>query len=304
MKEPESLRPRLAALLGRPVTRVAPVHGGYTPAGRFLVGLGDRRQVFAKVGVTADTAAWLEREREVYAALGDRLEFMPRMLGFCRAGPEPILVLEDLSGGEHPPPWTAARIEAVGAALEALHRLGPGELGFLPGFAPPPLGWAEVARDPEPFLGLGLVRAGWLAASLPVLTAAEAGLPTQGEVCMHLDVRSDNMLFLDDGLKLFDWNHACRGTAELDLGFWLPSLAAEGGPEPEALLPDRPAVAAWVSGFFACRAGLPRIPHAPRVRVVQRFQLGPALAWAVRALDLPAPDGPEAGEATRVPGGA
>jgi hypothetical protein len=34
-----------------------------------------------------------------------------------------------------------------------------------------------------------------------------------------------------------DWNLACRSNPELDLGFWLPSLAYEGGPAPERLLP-------------------------------------------------------------------
>jgi hypothetical protein len=46
-------------------------------------------------------------------------------------------------------------------------------------------------------------------------------------------------------------------------------------------------VAARVSGFFAARAGLAEIPDAPRVRRFQREQLGVALAWAIRALDLP-----------------
>ncbi|MGI8639393.1 MAG: sensor histidine kinase [Pyrinomonadaceae bacterium] len=61
----------------------------------------------------------------------------------------------------------------------------------------------------------------------------------------------------------------------------------EGGPEPEKILPDAPEVAAWVSGFFAARAGLPEISDAPRVRLVQRQQMETALPWAVRALDLP-----------------
>lgn len=86
-----------------------------------------------------------------------------------------------------------------------------------------------------------------------------------------------------------DWNLACLSNGRLDLGFWLPSLAFEGGPEPEAILPDAPEVAAWVSGFFAARAGLPEIADAPRVRLVQRQQLTTALPWAARALGLPPP---------------
>ena len=78
---------------------------------------------------------------------------------------------------------------------------------------------------------------------------------------------------------LIDWAEACCGNAALDLG----------GPLPEQLLPDRPEIAAWLCGYFAARAGLPTIPDAPRVRQVQREQLGTALPWMVRALALPPP---------------
>jgi hypothetical protein len=95
---------------------------------------------------------------------------------------------------------------------------------------------------------------------------------------------------LTAGRALFvDWNLACIGNPTLDLGFWLPSLAYEGGPAPERILPDAPAIAARVSGYFAARAGLPDIEDAPRVRVVQRQQLATALPWVARALDLPPP---------------
>lgn len=69
----------------------------------------------------------------------------------------------------------------------------------------------------------------------------------------------------------------CLSNPRLDLGFWLPSLAYEGGTEPEKILPDAPEVAGRVGGRFASRAGLPRIIDAPRVRAVQRRQLGTAL---------------------------
>jgi hypothetical protein len=93
-----------------------------------------------------------------------------------------------------------------------------------------------------------------------------------------------------EGRAIFvDWNYACVANPNLDLGFWLPSLASEGGPAPERILPDAPDIAARVAGFFAARAGLPGICDAPRVRVVQRQQLETALPWAARALDLPPP---------------
>jgi hypothetical protein len=67
------------------------------------------------------------------------------------------------------------------------------------------------------------------------------------------------------------------------------SLQSEGGPPPEALLPDAPEPAAFMSGFFAARAGLPPIATARHVRAVQLAQLSTALPWAARELRLPAP---------------
>jgi hypothetical protein len=87
-------------------------------------------------------------------------------------------------------------------------------------------------------------------------------------------------------MKFIDWSEACLSNPRLDLGFWLPSLAYEGGPPPEAILPDAPEVAAWVSGSFAARAGLPGIPDAPFVRRVQREQLSTAPPWVRRMLRL------------------
>jgi thiamine kinase-like enzyme len=148
-------------------------------------------------------------------------------------------------------------------------------------------GWRTVADDPKPFLGLGIASAGWLEKCLGDLLSAEAECSVDGSAMTHFDVRSDNLCLAGTGMKLVDWAEARAGNPALDLGFWLPSLAHEGGPLPEAVLPDAPAVAAWVAGYFAARAGLADIADAPRVRSIQRAQLATALPWAARALGLP-----------------
>ena len=50
-----------------------------------------------------------------------------------------------------------------------------------------------------------------------------------------------------------------------DVAFFLtPSLTSEGGPQPEEVLPTcPPELVAFVSGFFASRAGQPQLPHEP-----------------------------------------
>lgn len=153
-------------------------------------------------------------------------------------------------------------------------------------------GWSLVAEDPAPFLSLGLCSAAWLGAALPMLLATAGAASLAGESLLHLDVRSDNLCFVGEQVVLVDWNSACRGNARVDVAGWLPSLHAEGGPAPEAILPDEPELATLLSGYFASRAGLPPPASGSRVREVQRRQLGTALPWAVRALGLPPLDRP------------
>ena len=148
-------------------------------------------------------------------------------------------------------------------------------------------GWAQVAVDPLPFLSLGLVGAGWLEESLPVLLAYESRCAKTGSNLAHFDLRSDNIAIGGSSVIFVDWNHACLANKQLDTGFWLPSLAHGGGPRPEKIMPEAPEVAAKVSGYFASRAGLAQIPDAPRVRASQRHQLETALPWVIGALELP-----------------
>jgi hypothetical protein len=94
-----------------------------------------------------------------------------------------------------------------------------------------------VAADPEPFLSLGLADTRWLDKALPLLICQEARCSTDGESLTHWDLRSDNICVTERRAIFVDWNHACVSNPILDLGFWLPSLAYEGGPEPERILP-------------------------------------------------------------------
>jgi len=280
-------RARLEQVLGAHVKAARRIARGYTPAERWVLQLADGRSAFAKIGTNQNTADWLHKEDAIYRELASRgAEFLPERLAFVADPQRPILVLEDLSAAHWPPPWTRAQVDAVLATLDAVHALrldGLPPLGFMDGAFE---GWTQVAADPEPFLDLGLADAGWLERALPSLLAAQGELDQAGDALLHLDVRSDNLCLRDGRALLIDWNHACHGNPRIDVAFWAPSLAAEGGPLPEALLPGDGPAAALVSGFFAARAGLPVIPHAPKVREIQRVQLEAALPWAVRALDL------------------
>jgi hypothetical protein len=279
---------QIAKILGaRPVARRR-VERGYTPAERWVVDLDDGRTVFVKAAVNDLTAGWLRDEERIYAAL--EAPFMPRLLGWAD-GDRPVLVLEDLSAAAWPPPWTHARVASVLQTLRSVAATPPP--AWLSAASSSGLldrGWRSVRDDPAPLLSTGVVDRPWLNAALPVLLATADACRLDGDELLHLDVRSDNICFRADGSAvLVDWNLAVVGNSRLDIAAWLPTLVAEGGPAPEAILPDAGPEAAFVSGFFAARAGQPPIPDAPAIRPLQLEQLRHALPWACRELGLPLP---------------
>ena len=282
------LQDRVEQILGWRPASWRRVHGGYTPAARYCVSRG-ALSAFVKVATTPTTARMLRGELAAYAAVEGR--FMPHYFGGEDHAARPLLVIEDLSEARWPPPWTDAAVADTLAAVEAMHRLRPALPSVLMRHGDDVEGWRTVADTPGLFLGLGLVSRDWLAAALPALVAAETACRLDGETLAHYALRSDNICFAARGPVFVDWGAACLGDADVDLGSWLPSLAFEGGPPPEAIMPHAPEVAAWTSGYFAARAGLADIPDAPFVRRVQREQLSTALPWVQRALRLPPIEG-------------
>ena len=282
-----AIEARASALLGWTPTAWRRVHGGYTPAARYVASRGAER-AFLKVATTEVTARMLRDEARAYGVA--RGGFVPRFIGWEDHPSEPLLLIEDLSDATWPPPWTPALIDQVLEQISAMHAcavdLPPLSASYLAHAGR----WSKVARDPAPFLALGVASKGWLDAALPALVEAEADCALDGDGLTHFDLRSDNICITAEGAKFIDWAAACRGNAALDLGGWLPSLELEGGPPPDAILPGHPEVAAWISGYFAANAGMPHIPDAPGVRGIQKAQLSTALPWAQRALGLPALD--------------
>jgi len=273
-----------------PIEALAPVHRGYTNNERFIVRFADGTSAFVKAAVNDETAEWLRREHRMYECLAGQ-GITPGLLAWI-GGARPVLVLEDLTDGWWPPPWRDGDGD-VDAVVSALGRLAdvdpPGHLTPLVDGEQPGEGWSLVLADPSPFLSLGLYGADWLERVGPVLREAAVAAPLAGRSLLHLDVRSDNLCLREGAALLFDWNLACLGNPQLDVAFWLPSLAMETGRRPEYVMADcPPELAAYVAGFFACRAGQPVIPHAPMVRAVQLDQLRTSLPWALRTLGIDA----------------
>ena len=95
---------RLQGLFGaaRPVAWRR-VERGFTAAERWVVRLSDGSSRFVKIAAGNRTAAWLRAEYRVYSQLD--AAFLPQLLGWSDDARSPVLVLEDLSDAQWPPPW-------------------------------------------------------------------------------------------------------------------------------------------------------------------------------------------------------
>ena len=263
---------------------------GYALGDRWLVRLEDGRTVFAKRAID-ETHRRVAPGRAHACTPALRASFMPKLHGWEDAE-RPLLVLEDLSAAHWPPPWSPTTVDAVLSHARAT--VASDSPTSRPSRGSPTTlraAWEEVARDPTPFLELGLCSNRVAASTLCRLSCKRSDPRLlEGDALLHFDVRSDNLCVRDGEALLVDWNLACVGHPAFDIAFWLPSLVLERGPAIEEIEAKRPDVARFaplVAGFFAARAGLPAPAGAPTVRGFQLAQLEVALPWAVRVLELP-----------------
>src|SRR5690606_29495029 len=98
-----ALQRRIERLAGKSIRAAREIQRGYTPALRLVVTFFDGTSAFVKVATNELTAGWLRREHHVYRSIS--APFMPRLLGWNGDGGQPILMLEDLSEADWPPPW-------------------------------------------------------------------------------------------------------------------------------------------------------------------------------------------------------
>jgi aminoglycoside phosphotransferase (APT) family kinase protein len=147
-------------------------------------------------------------------------------------------------------------------------------------------GWQRLLAEPLPGLDAWSVRNAAALAQLEAL-APEAA---HGDTLLHFDTRADNLLVTEERIYVVDWPHARLGQAWVDLVFFAPSVAMQGGPPPEELIARHPAArradpaaltaaVASVAGFFTHRSLQPPPPGLPTVRAFQAAQGAVARAW-------------------------
>jgi len=287
MQPSQELIQRVEKVIGAKPIAWRYVAKGYTVAERYVVQLENGASVFVKAATDDNTARWLRNEYRIYGAL--KADFLPKFLAW-EDGERPLLILEDLSAGFWPPPWSREHIARVRDTLKKIAATAP-PAGVLPAvgtfFEDALGGWRGIAMDPSGFLSLGLVSSEWLATALPILIKAEQDADFSGDALVHMDVRSDNICFLGERTILVDWNWASVGTPDIDLISWLPSLHSEGGLAPWDITLAHPELIAEVAGYFASHAYLPPPRPGSTLRQLQLAQLKSALPWAARALKLP-----------------
>ena len=277
---------RIESLVGERAVVARRAPGGYGAAERWIVRFASGASAFAKAGTTVVSSESLRAEHAVYERL--TLACMPRAIAWEDDAERPLLLLEDLSSCAWPPPWSAPGVDAVLRAIDDVHLTRAGLAPFEAKHGSDALGpwWDRIERRPEPLVALGVVSRDWLGRSIGALREAAARVSPAGDAVCHFDLRSDNVCLRDGSAVLVDWSHAALGDPRVDLGLFLPGLAAEGGPAPREIMPGAGDVAAWVAGFFAHYASKPVIPSAPSVREMQRVHLRAALAWAAGELGL------------------
>jgi len=285
---PTFVRREIEERIGEQVVRSITQPGGFSPGMAARITTAGGREVFVKAvseRANPDTPQMHRREAEVVAALPLEAP-VPRLLwSFDEAG-WVALGFEAVDGHMPVQPWRDDELRLVVAALHKLHEaLTPSPIASDTAsnlFATHIKGWGELraAGGLDP----------WSNRNLDRLVELEARAPTAaaGETLLHVDVRADNLLIASDRVYFVDWPWALIGAPLVDWVGFAPSVAMQGGPQPEELLAMAglkvaadgiDAVIASLAGYFLAYARRPLPPGIPTVRAFQAAQGEIALRW-------------------------
>lgn len=301
---PDRVRSAVEEWLGSTVISASSQAGGFSPGAAARLRTADGRRVFAKiVGPEPNEFAphFHRREVRVVADLPVDLP-VPRLLWSYDEGEDGwvALLFEDIAGENPSLPWHDDDLDRVVAALIALSEaLTP---------APAALEWtgsasrwgiANLGGWRRLQIGTPVDLDAWSRTHLEQLTELEDAAPEAivGETLLHLDIRADNLLLTPDRIRIVDWPHARIGAAWVDIVFFAPSVAMQGGPSPESLIARHPAAlaadpaaitatVAAIAGFFTYQALLEPPPGLPTLRAFQNAQGAVARAWLAERTGL------------------
>ena len=288
---PPNIRREIEGALGSRVVAAETQPSGFSPGIAARVQLEDGGRAFLKaVGPEPNpqSPAFHRRELEIVRALPERAP-VPRFVAGFDADGWVALVFEDVDGTHPALPWRDDELARVcRAAHELVDALTPSPVAVEQAgadFARTINSWALLRDDPLPGLDA------WSERHVGVLAELERRVAQiVGDTLLHLDIREDNLLLTESRVYFVDWPHAQVGPPWLDAICFAPSVAMQGGPEPERVLAAWPGGAdadpadvdcaiASVAGFFTHRALLPPAAGLPGLREFQGAQGAVAREW-------------------------
>ncbi len=285
---PPFIRRQIEERIGERVVRAITQPGGFSPGMAARLTTAGGREVFVKAvseQANPDTPQMHRREAEVVAALPPEAP-VPRLLWTLDEAGWVALAFEAVDGHMPVQPWRDDELGLVVAALHRLHQaLTPSPIASDMAsnlLATHIKGWGELREAG------GLDQ--WSNRNLERLVELEAMAPTAavGETLLHVDVRADNLLIAADRVYFVDWPWALIGAPLVDWVGFAPSVAMQGGPQPDELLAMAElkvaadaidAVIASLAGYFLAYARRPPPPGIPTVRAFQAAQGEIALRW-------------------------
>jgi aminoglycoside phosphotransferase (APT) family kinase protein len=296
---PGEIRRWVEEALGSRVVAAVSQGGGFSPGAACRLRLAGGGRAFVKaVSAAANPQSPVMHRREAVVAAALPAEVpAPEFLSAYDEDGWVALLFADVGGRPPAEPWDRAELELVLAAMNRLHELlTPSPLVAAPTiaehYAADLTGWRTLAAAPP---ASSAVLDPWCRRHLDELAELESGWAdaAAGTTLLHDDLRADNMLITADGVVFVDWPHASVGASFFDLVAFAPSVAMQGGPDPEWLVERVPsaanvdadamrAVVAAIAGYFTYNATLPVPPGLPTIRAFQEAQGVPARAWLRR----------------------
>jgi hypothetical protein len=295
---PVGVRGSIEHFLGRSVSTASSQAGGYSPALASRLTLDDGSGVFVKA-IAPDEVSGApggqgiyRREARIAEALPNTVP-APRLLSSLEADEWVVLIFEDIVGTPPILPWQPGELNRVLDAMTTLASiLTPSPIPAPPATFPGGAnGWESLCLDPSALDDLRGLDA-WARTNVERLSdvASTSDSAHQGTTLLHTDVRADNILLTANGVTFVDWPHAKVGAPWVDLVYFLPSVAMQGGRDPQELFWDHPlahgadleavcSVLASVAGFFIYGATQEPPPGLPTLRKFQLAQGIEALAW-------------------------
>lgn len=285
--------------LGDPIVTTTSILGGFSPGIACIARSFGGEEFFIKAACSIPnerTPAFHRNEIRIASRFGRDVPAPKLIWSFDEGAPGWVVLVYEVVHGHNPElPWRAGDVDLV---IDALNQLATS-------LTPSPIP-AEVVGDMTQSgimgadcwsrLALNLPETldPWARRHLDALAALEERIDVvAGDSLVHMDLRGDNLILTDNGVVVVDWPHAKVGAAWVDAVSFAPSLAMQGGPNPEELIarvdvardadPEAlTAVVASLAGYFTYHGSLPPAEGLPGLREFQEAQGVVARRWLAR----------------------